>query len=296
MISWKADNSLFSAYLLAIISVSLFGLTLPMTRIAVSGMDPILVGPGRALGAAFISIIILLFQKARWPKSHEIIPLIWVGLGVSVMFPFLSALAMRHMHASTGAIITGLLPLATAYVMTFERHEKPSPLFWVGASLGSGAIVIYIYLQHGLIFSWDIIWLLGAVFWGAIGYAKGAVLSREMGPSRVMCWALVLVSPILLLLTVPKLLTAWSMPSMKVILSFTYLMLISQLFGMMIWYKALSLASVARISQVQLLQPLMTVLFSFVLFNEPVSFWTWIAAVFVLLAVLISRLSPIQSN
>ena len=57
--------------------------------------------------------------------------------------------------------------------------------------------------------------------------------------------------------------TAW--------LGFGYVSIISQFLAFFAWYHGMSLAGVARVSQLQLLQPLLTILFSVLLLGERVT-------------------------
>ncbi|CBN58477.1 MULTISPECIES: EamA family transporter [Kamptonema] len=97
------------------LGVLIFSLTLPATRLAVAEIDSTVVGLGRAIVASSLLAIILL-KITRQPllsRKHLSI-LCVVAAGVIVGFPLLSAWAMRWLPASHGAIVLGILPLATA--------------------------------------------------------------------------------------------------------------------------------------------------------------------------------------
>ena len=112
-----------------------------------------------------------------------------------------------------------------------------------------------------------------------------------------MCWALVCMMPVLALVALPQLLRIHcSAVSFPVWAAFVYLTLISQLFGMGLWYKALSLGSVLRVSQMQLLQPFMTILFAGLLFGEHIDAVTWTAAAVVVFSIQLSRMARVSLN
>ena len=72
-----------------------------------------------------------------------------------------------------------------------------------------------------------------------------------------------------------------------------YLSVVSMFLGFFAWYAALSMAlslgSVAKVTQIQLLQPILTLTWAWVLLNEPLDALTMGVAVVVLLAVIGSR-------
>lgn len=188
----------FLGYTYGFLGVLGFSLTLPATRIAVSDLDPVFVGLGRAVVAAGLAVVILLATRQPFP-SQRLLPRFGLVIGgVIVGFPLLTAWAMRDVPASHGAVVTGLMPLATALAAVWRGGERPSSRFWLFSILGS-VLVIAFALSSGsgsLHFAdWA---LLGAVIAAGIGYAEGAVLARTFGAWQVICWALVLSVPFLL--------------------------------------------------------------------------------------------------
>src|SRR5262245_39422213 len=103
-----------SGFTLAFIAVCGFALGFPMTRVAVTQMDPVVVGLGRGFFAGILAAIFLIATRSPWPKKKHTLPLLAVGLGVTIIFPLLSSFAMQHLPSSHGAIIAALLPLSTA--------------------------------------------------------------------------------------------------------------------------------------------------------------------------------------
>jgi drug/metabolite transporter (DMT)-like permease len=88
-----------------------------------------------------------------------------------------------------------------------------------------------------------------------------------MPPEQVICWVLVLALP----LTLPL---AWSaLPAAPVRpgawLGFAYVALCSMWLGFFAWYRGLALGGTLRVSQVQLLQPFLALLFAVPVLGEP---------------------------
>ncbi|MBC7500421.1 MAG: DMT family transporter, partial [Herminiimonas sp.] len=183
---------------LGAIGVAIFSLTLPFTRMAVAELNPILVALGRAVVAGAASALLLWWQGARRPTASECRALAIVSLGCIIGFPVFTSIAMRHVPASHGAIVIGILPLATAVFGALRLGERPSTGFWISAVAGSGLVVSFAVWQGGGALHLADLALFAAVIAAAMGYAEGARLSQAMSGQQVISWALVLSLPLLL--------------------------------------------------------------------------------------------------
>ena len=131
------------------------------------------------------------------------------------------------------------------------------------------------------------LYLIGAVLAAAMGYAEGAILSRYMPGWQVVSWCVVLTLPI----TMPGfLISLWigresHDVSLIPVLAFLFTAFGSMYFGFFAWYRGLSELGVAKGSQVQLIQPLLTLLWSVVLLGETVTAATLLAASVVILCI-----------
>ncbi len=251
-----------------LLGVLSFSLTLPATRLAVASLDPMMVGLGRGLAAACLAAPLLWLTRQRWPTRPQIRSLAVVALGVIVGFPVLSAWAMRHANASHGAVVLGLLPLATALAGALRTHERPSLAFWVSSAAGSLTVIVFALSTGGGSPCLADAALLGAVIAAALGYAEGGRLARELGGWQVISWAVVLASPFLL---PPLAWLAWKHGLHATPTSwagFAYLSFVSSFLGFFAWYHGLAVGGVARVSQLQLLQPFLTLAFAALFFGE----------------------------
>jgi drug/metabolite transporter (DMT)-like permease len=256
------------------IGVLIFSLTLPATRIAVTGFDPVFVGLGRAIVAAGLSLILLVITCQTIPPLRFLPNFAIVTAGVVIGFPLLSAIAMQDAAASHGAVITGLLPLSTALCGAWRAGERPSRGFWLFASLGSALVVFFALLTGGGSIRLADLALLGAVGSAALGYAEGAVLARKFGSWQVICWALMLSVPVLLPIVWQHLPANFSSISTNAVLAFLYVSVFSMFLGFFAWYRGLALGGIARIGQLQLIQPFMTIFASAILLGEHLSIET----------------------
>jgi drug/metabolite transporter (DMT)-like permease len=256
------------------IGIVVFSLTLPATRIAVADLDPIFVGLGRAIVAAVLALILLIITRQKLPPRRDLPRYCIVVAGVIVGFPLLSALAMHDAPASHGAVITGLLPLSTALFGVWRAGERPSRQFWIFAIAGSVLVLIFAFVSGaGSIRATD--WaLLGAVFAASLGYVEGAILSRTSGAWQVICWSLVLSVPVLLPIVLQHLPHSIESVSSNAWWAFLYVSVFSMFLGFFAWYRGLALGGIARIGQMQLLQPFLTISASAILLHEPLTVTT----------------------
>ncbi|MEM7713889.1 MAG: DMT family transporter [Cyanobacteria bacterium P01_A01_bin.68] len=278
------------------IGVLCFSGTLPATRIAVTNLDPTFVGLGRALVAAAFAAVLLRFTRQPIPHHQH-----WGNLGiivggVIVGFPLLSAWAMQQLPASHGAIVTGILPLATAIVASFRTGEKPSIGFWMASFVGSMTIVTFALIEgNGSVKFADFI-LIVAVIAAAFGYAEGGNLAKTLGAWQVICWALVFSVPILIIPVALVVLKNGITASPYAWLGFGYVSIISMFLGFFAWYRGLAMGGIARVSQVQLLQPFLSILFSAFFLREKITLLMMCTAIIVVISVAIGRKQPIKNN
>jgi drug/metabolite transporter (DMT)-like permease len=80
-----------------------------------------------------------------------------------VGFPLFLALALRHVDAMHAAVVTGVLPLATAALAAWALGQRASPAFWACAVLGCALVLGFAALQGGGALSAADGLLLGAV-------------------------------------------------------------------------------------------------------------------------------------
>jgi drug/metabolite transporter (DMT)-like permease len=281
--------------LLGFAGVLIFSLTLPLTRVAVTHLDPLFVGLGRSLVAAVFAGIYLLAIRAPWPDRRQLRHLALSSAGVIVGFPALTSWAMRYVPSAHGAIVVGLLPLVTALMGAWLHHERPSVGFWIAAAVGSALVVSFAVFHGGGSLHLADLALLGAVLLGAFGYAQGALVTREIGGPETISWSLIISAPFL---AVPVAYAGqrcdFAAATGLEWAGFAYVAVMSQYIGFFAWYKGLDLGGVARVSQVQLLQVFLTMGFAALLLGETVTLTMILFAVAVVATVAIGRRMPVR--
>ena len=207
------------------------------------------------------------------------------ALAVVVGFPLLTALALVSVPSAHGAIVVGLLPLSTAVVAVLRGGERPSPAYWVTTILGLiGVLVFGVTIGGGVLHPADLL-LVGAVVAGGLGYAEGGRLAREMDGWRVISWALVLAAPMIAVPVGLAVAEHGLEASGAAWLGFGYVSVISMFLAFFAWYQALAEGGIARIGQLQLLQPVLTLGWAVLLLGETVGLTTIAAAVAVMVTV-----------
>ncbi|WP_186136096.1 DMT family transporter [Burkholderia gladioli] len=285
--------------LLGLLGVTIFSLTLPMTRVVVTEFHPLLNGLGRALAAAVPAALLLWWRREAWPTRAQLKSLAVVSAGVIVAYPVFSAWSMQTVPAAHGAVVNGLQPLLVALYAAWLSRERPSRGFWLSALAGSALVIVFALRDGGGRPQMGDLLMLVAVGVGALGYAEGARLARQMGGWQVICWALVVSAPFL---AAPVGWLAWQhhlahaepVPT-AVWLAFAYVTLFSQLIGFFAWYAGLAMGGIARVGQVQLLQIFFTIGLSALLFGESVTPSTWLFAAAVIGTVILGRRSGVRT-
>jgi drug/metabolite transporter (DMT)-like permease len=271
-----------------------FSLTLPATRVAVLDLDPIWVGLGRGFVAAILAAIALHLTRQKFPTPHQWRSLVIVSLGVVLGFPLLSAWAMQRLPAAHGAVILGLLPLVTAIAGVIRAGDRPSRQFWIASSIGSLTVVGFgIISGAGHLHPADLA-LLIAVIVAAFGYAEGGQLAKTLGGWQVISWALVLAAPLEILPMIGSTLQHGLTASPAAWVGFAYVSVVSQFVAFFAWYHGLAKGGVARVGQIQLLQPFLTLVASALLLGETITPVTIGAACLVVASVAVGRRSPIK--
>jgi drug/metabolite transporter (DMT)-like permease len=293
------------ALLWGLIGVTLFAATLPFTRIAVGSIDAPQLSPwfvtfGRAAVAGLLSVVYLLWQKSRGtlniPTRAEWPLVAMTAFGVIVGFPLFLALALRYVPSTHGAVVTALLPLSTAVLGALWFKQRPSKGFWACAVLGSGLVLAFmIWRAGGIYLGAANIYLIIAMTTGAFGYIGGARLTPRLGSEQVICWVLVSCLPI----TVPlALIFAPAQPAAIAAMSwvgFGYVALFSMWIGFFAWYRALALGAV-RVSQIQLIQPFLSLLFAVPLAGERLDMMTLFFAIAVIATVYAGKKMPVGQS
>lgn len=288
------------SFWLGAIGITIFAFTLPMTKLATGSvanpeLSPWFVSFGRAAFAGMLSVIYLAVTHAPRPQKGDASLLALAALGNGLGWPIFLALGLQYVESTHAAVMTGILPLATAALAAVVFGRKPSLRFWFFAGLGTLLVVAFSLLRGGKGLSvqsiqsihWADGLLILAVLSAALGYVFGAKLSQRWKGEHVICWVSVLLLPI----TLPLTIMTW--PTHTVAASawagFGYVTLLSAWLGMFVWYRALAMGDAVKVSQLQLAQPFLSIVFSIPLLGEQPDITVWFFGIAVIFTVFLSR-------
>ena len=259
-----------------LLGVAAFSFTVIFTRIAVGGLSPMFVGSARAVIAALLAATALAVTKQRLPTGTQCARLAVVAGGVVVGFPLLTSYALTTAAASHGAVVIALLPAATAVIAAIRGKERPPKSFWTMAAVGAVTALVFAMLHGGDFgrLNWSDLLLFGAVAAAAIGYAEGGMLSRELGSWQTVSWALVIASPLMIVLTVVSMIHQQPAGTPIQWAALSYLAVVSMFLGFFAWYRGLAIGPMAQVSQVQLVQPVLSIIWAALLLGEELTWST----------------------
>ncbi|WP_336714151.1 DMT family transporter [Arthrobacter sp. USHLN218] len=268
-----------------LLGIAAFSLTVPFTRVAVGGLDPLFIGSARAVGAAALAVTALTLTRQQRPNRVQWARLSVVAGGVVIGFPLLTSYALTTTPASHGAVVIGILPAATAVVAVLRTKERPARSFWIFAALGAAGGGVFAALQGSGLgrLQWADLLLFAAVIAAAIGYAEGGLLARELGSWQTVSWALVLAAPLMIALTAVSVNGQPPAATPAQWLALAYLAVVSMFLGFFAWYRGLAIGPMAQVSQVQLVQPVMSILWAALILHEQLTWPTILGSTAVIL-------------
>ncbi|MBT2447215.1 DMT family transporter [Streptomyces sp. ISL-43] len=274
---------------LASAGVVAFSLTFPATAWGLESFGPWslfalrCVLAGLTAGACLLAGRVPLPDRAHWPG------LLVVAGGVVIGFPLLTTLALRTSTTSHAAVVVGLLPLTTAVVSSLRTGARPPLRFWAAAVAGAVVVLGFTLAQSGGSLSFGDALLFAALLVCAAGYTEGGRLARELPGWQVIGWALVLCLPIGLAGSVlglayePVHLTAHGLAGL------VWVAVGSTFLGLYVWYRGMAEIGAARASQLQLAQPMLTLVWSVALLGEHLSPAAPVAAGAVLVCIAVTQ-------
>ncbi|MFJ7629082.1 DMT family transporter [Streptomyces sp. NPDC097595] len=275
--------------LLALLGVVTFSLTFPSTAWGLESFGPWSLVALRSLLAAVLSGGFLLAGRVRVPAREHWAGLAVVAGGVVVGFPLLTTLALRTSTTSHAAVVVGLLPLTTAVFSSLRTGARPPRAFWAAAVAGAAVVIAFTVTQSGGALSAGDLFLFGALLVCAAGYTEGGRLAKVMPGWQVTGWALILTLPLNLAGAAVALVYEPVRLGVHGVVGLVWVAAGSTFLGLYVWYRGMAEIGVARASQLQLAQPLLTLFWSFFLLGEEVAAAAPVAAVAVLVCIALTQ-------
>ncbi|ADB32563.1 protein of unknown function DUF6 transmembrane [Kribbella flavida DSM 17836] len=253
---------------LAALAVASFSLSFPATVWALTGFGPWTATGVRGLLAGVLAVSCLAAVRVPVPARHHWPGLLTVAGGCVIGFPLLTTLALQTSTTAHSAVVIGILPLATAAMSTAITGRHQPPVFWGAAVVGAGTVVAFTLLQnHGRPTLGDA-YLFGALLVCAAGYAQGGRLASQLPGWQVIAWGVVAALPVSVVVTGLALLWEPVHLGAQAVTGMAYLAAVSQFGGFVLWYRGMAAIGVPKASQLQLAQPLLTLVWSVLLIGE----------------------------
>jgi drug/metabolite transporter (DMT)-like permease len=280
-------------YIYATIGMIAFSFTFIGVRLGFESFSPVMLSFGRIVPVAMFAIIVLKLSGANiFPAKADLPKVIGVAIGVVIGFPALTTLALQHIPAGESGVIIALAPIASAVIGVIYGHKHPGLLFWVASILGTIAAIAFA-LSRGASLSnpENVIWyfvVLIAVIVSSWGHVTGATLAAKHKSFQVISWGIVVAIPLnvpiaLWDLFVVNPMTQW--PTVSAWFGYLYVSFFSMFLGFFLWYAGMDRVGVAKTSQLQLAQPIFTLLWAIIFLAESVGPDTWVAAAAIVAAV-----------
>lgn len=271
-----------SGTLLALLGVISFSFSFPATAWALTGFGPWAVTGLRGVLAGLLALPCLLAARVPVPARRDWPGLLTVAGGCVIGFPLLTTLALRTATTAHSAVVVGALPLATAAISALLTGRRPSRAFWTAAILGAVAVLAFTLEQSRGRPTLADGYLFAALLVCAAGYAQGGRLAAHMPGWQVIAWAIVAALPVSLVVAAAALPTEPVHLTAKAITGLAYIAAVSQFGGFVVWYRGMAAIGVPKASQIQLAQPLITLVWAVSLMGEQLSPLAPITALIVL--------------
>jgi drug/metabolite transporter (DMT)-like permease len=301
MISLTRSSLGSTGVMKGLFAVILFAMTIPMTKLALPLFSPELIASCRAFFAGLLALLVINLNGWSLPNKKTIAWLLLAGSGVVVGFPYLLSYSLVNLSAANMGVVLAGLPLMTSVFAIVIMKERNGLRFWI--SSGFGAVLLLVYFLNGAASAgWDVqtlAILCLVLMFGGLGYSAGAKAARSIGGWQTICWMLVLYLPLSAIsfgyyagneTFVTEFTQAMNSPEQQhelwlAIGGLLYLAVISQWWGFRFWYQAMAEAGAGRISQIQLLQPFLTLLFAVIFLGESFAFEQGLFALLIVLAI-----------
>ncbi|MFI5569933.1 DMT family transporter [Streptomyces sp. NPDC051740] len=273
----------------AALGVIAFSLTFPATAWGLEGFGPWSLVAVRSVLAAFVAGGCLLALRVPPPDRKHWPGLAVVGAGVVLGFPMLTTLALQTSTTAHAAVVVGLLPLTTALLSALRVGSRPSRTFWTAALAGAAAVLAFTVQQSGGALTTADLYLFAALLVCAAGYTEGGRLARAIPGWQVIGWALMLCLPLTLPVAAVALTVEPVTPTAHSVAGLLWVAAGSQFLGLIVWYRGMAAIGIPKASQLQLAQPLLTLVWSVLLLSEQLTVAAPLTAAAVLVCIAVTQ-------
>jgi drug/metabolite transporter (DMT)-like permease len=260
------------AVLGAVVVVILWGVSFPVSRVAVREIPPLLLAAGR-----FVLAAALLWPAARWRglslARADVPAVLWLGLlGVTLYFA-LENYGLVFTTASHASLIVATVPLGSALVESVRRRRLPRPLTVAGmvAAFAGVAAIVRPDGSSPRSLLGDLLVLGAMAAWVAYTFAARTLMTRT--PALLVTAATMAAGAAFLvpMAAVESLLVPLRAPSASAWAALAYLGVLCSAAAYYLWNLALPALGVGVANNFLNVIPLVSVLTGVVALHEP---WT----------------------
>lgn len=266
--------------------------TLIALKLGLESFSPIVMSFGRVIPAAIVAIIALKISGAKLlPPREDLGRVLGLTIGVVMAFPAITAFSLEHINPGEAGVIGALGSIITAALSVLYGHKHPGRMFWIASGAGTLAAIGFALTRSAANpASGDLLWyglMFVAVLLWSWGQVTGGTLTGKHHSIHILAWAILIGTPVNALITGVDLvvhpMTEW--PTIESWFGFLYVALISMFMVFFVWYAAMDRIGMVKTSQLQLVQPIVTLVVSILLFGEIVPPSTWAFAALIIGAV-----------
>lgn len=275
-------------------AVAIWGLTPVATKVAVTAVDPVLVGLLRMSLAGAIAWPAILLLRLAPPRSRPLLLLLAAScLCGMIIFPLMFTVGQRLTSASHAALILAAQPIFTGLVAALVERRLPSRTWWLGSAValsGEIALVSGRAPESEATLLGDAVVLL-AGFIASAGYVAGGRLQQSGYKALPATLWSVAIASLVLAPALPFLTTVEALAQIPVLpwLALLQLALGSSLIAYVAWYWSLGVGGIGRVGLMQFFQTPVGVVAALILLGEPLTFPLVVSGLAILAGVFIAQ-------
>ncbi len=277
-----------------LVTILIWGATPAATKFAVAEIDAFTVGILRTVLAGLAVVPAVLLLRLPLPADRAG----WRLLAISsasgfIGFALLFSMALAYTSTAHAALVLAFAPILTGLIGAAVERRHPSHLWWGGVAValaGEATLILLRGQDSGEATLYGDLLALASCFAVAGGYVAGGRLSPTIGTWSVTAWGAVLASLVLLPILALQL-AGGGLPDAGALAwgATLSLAMFSSLLAYVAWYWALAAGGVARISTLQFLQPVVTLLLAAAIFSETMEPALLLSAGAILIGVAMAR-------
>ncbi|MDE6810522.1 MAG: DMT family transporter [Muribaculaceae bacterium] len=278
--------------LLALLTVGVWGITFVSTKILLSdGLTPTWIFITR-FALAYICVLIL-YHKKLWSNSvKDELCMVAMGLTGGSFYFITENSALRLTFASNVSLIICTAPILTMFLNSIIYKNKVGVKAAVGSGLAISGVAIVVLngsLKFGLNPYGDLLTFLAALSWASYCMLLKFMNTRYsnlMITRKVFFYGCLSALIYSIFEPFPELSSGYVIS--RVIFNLLFLSLIASFLCYIIWNKAVQVLGPNKTSNYIYFTPLITVIASTIILNEPISCWLIIGATVIIVGVYMS--------